>query len=820
MNTCLSPNLLKILLVEDSEHNLPAFIRAFSINGYEVEISQSASAEEAQELLSCEFIKFDALVTNYKLPGMNGLELFTKLRNTNNNLPVILLVAFGSEEFAVEALKAGVNDYIIKDRDQKYLKLLPFVVSSVIKDLTDKQSRINIESAIRDSEKKLSDILNFLPDITYAVDNQGKIILWNHAAENFTGIKASEILGKQYSDYLTALYGEGPPPLMEMALAPSPEKEKQFPAIKKERDFVFCENLTLGGKNDNVYVSAKAAPLYGPNGKITGAIESIRNITDQKNTLDALRLMQYSVDQASEMIMWGNSEGQFTYVNKKTCDTLGYTKEELLNKVIWDVDEEYSYEYFKKYWIKMGQIDQDRFETVYWRKDGSRFPVDISVSQGVFEGNKLNFSFARDISERKQMEEDLQKANEELEVRVNERTEELAMTINMLQEAVTMLQKEISERIKSEEALMQSQEALSNSSKEMYDLYNHAPCGYHSLDANGSIVRINDTELNWLGYSRDEIVGVKKFTDLITQEGIGIFNETFPKLKIEGSVNDIEQVFVRKDGTLLPVVLNATAIYDNNGKYLMSRSTVFDMTELKQTEEKLRQKDRMMMQQSRQAAMGEMIGNIAHQWRQPLNTLGLLIQQLPCFYDTPDFTREFINSNTDESMKLIEHMSQTIDDFRNFFRPDREKTSFDIKKLILKTISLIEASFISQNISITKKLEDELFVSGYPNEFSQVLLTILNNAREAFAGRKTKKAGVTIKSFREGDRVVVTVSDNAGGILEQNIDKIFEPYFTTKGSGGGTGIGLYMSKTIIQNNMNGSLTARNTDKGAEFRIEI
>lgn len=677
MNSCLSSNLLKILLVEDSEHDLSAFRRAFSKNGYEVEISHSTSAEDALELLDCEFIKFDALIINYKLPGISGLELFTKLRSKNNNLPVIMLIAFGSEDFAVEALKAGVDDYIIKDRDQKYLKLLPFVVNSVI-----------------------------------------------------------------------------------------------------------------------------------------------RNIADQKNTLDELRLMQFSVDQASEMIMWGNSDGQFTYVNKKACDTLGYTKEELLGKVIWDVDEEFSQESFMQYWIKMGLINQDRFETVYWKKDGSRFPADISVSQGVFEGKKLSFAFARDISERKRMEEELQKANEELEARVAERTEELAMTVNMLQEAVTMLQKEIGERIKSEEALIQSQVALNYSSKEMYDLYNHAPCGYHSLDEHGLIVRINDTELNWLGYSRDEIVGVKKFTDLITPEGLKTFYDTFPKLKSEGLVNDIEQVMVRKDGTLLPVLLNATAIYDNDGKYLMSRSTVFDMTEHKQTEEKLRQKDRMMMQQSRQAAMGEMIGNIAHQWRQPLNTLGLLIQQLPCFYDTPDFTRDFVNSNTDESMKLIEHMSQTIDDFRNFFRPDREKSSFDVKKLVLKTISLIEASFITQNISITKDLEDNLFVSGYPNEFSQVLLTLLNNAREAYAGKEIKKAVVAIRSFRENDLVVVTVTDNAGGIQELIMDRIFEPYFTTKGSGGGTGIGLYMSKTIIQNNMNGSLTARNTDNGAEFRIAI
>jgi C4-dicarboxylate-specific signal transduction histidine kinase len=277
---------------------------------------------------------------------------------------------------------------------------------------------------------------------------------------------------------------------------------------------------------------------------------------------------------------------------------------------------------------------------------------------------------------------------------------------------------------------------------------------------------------------------------------------------------------VRKDGTTLPVVLNATAIYDKDGNYLMSRSSAFDITELMLAEEKLHQNHRLMVHQSRHAAMGEMIGNIAHQWRQPLNTLGLLVQQIPCFYGTDDFDEKFVNNFADNSMKLIDHMSQTIDDFRNFFKPDREKINFDVNRLVKKTISLVEASFISQNITIKTEFEENLVAYGYPNEYCQVLLTVLNNARDAFSCKDNIKPLVLIRSFSENSRSVLTITDNAGGIKAAIIDMIFEPYFTTKGSGSGTGIGLYMSKKIIQNNMGGTLTARNTADGAELRIEV
>jgi C4-dicarboxylate-specific signal transduction histidine kinase len=236
--------------------------------------------------------------------------------------------------------------------------------------------------------------------------------------------------------------------------------------------------------------------------------------------------------------------------------------------------------------------------------------------------------------------------------------------------------------------------------------------------------------------------------------------------------------------------------------------------------EALREKERLLIQQSRQAAMGEMIGNIAHQWRQPLNTLGLMTQQLLMFYDLGDFNREFLDKSVLQSMDLIHHMSKTIDDFRNYFRPDKEKVEFRVAEAIENTLSLINDSFKDQHINIEIVEKNDPTIYGYQNEFAQALLNILNNARDALTEREIADPRVIITLGNEADRTVVTISDNAGGIPEEIIGKIFDPYFTTKGPQAGTGVGLFMSKTIVEKSMGGILAVCNNANGAEFRIEV
>lgn len=234
----------------------------------------------------------------------------------------------------------------------------------------------------------------------------------------------------------------------------------------------------------------------------------------------------------------------------------------------------------------------------------------------------------------------------------------------------------------------------------------------------------------------------------------------------------------------------------------------------------LREKEQLLIQQSRQAAMGEMIGNIAHQWRQPLNTLGLYTQMLGIYYGMPDFNKEFLDNSIAKSMEIIKHMSKTIDDFRDYFKPEKEKADFYVIEAIKNTLSLLEGNFNNPKITIDFVEQDNPVINGYHNEFAQVFLNILNNARDAIIEREIADGRVTITICSENGSAVVTVADNAGGIPDEVISKIFDPYFTTKGPQVGTGIGLFMSKTIIEKNMGGRLTVRNTDLGAEFRIEV
>jgi PAS domain S-box-containing protein len=245
-----------------------------------------------------------------------------------------------------------------------------------------------------------------------------------------------------------------------------------------------------------------------------------------------------------------------------------------------------------------------------------------------------------------------------------------------------------------------------------------------------------------------------------------------------------------------------------------------ETSERLKTVETLREKEQMLIQQSRQAAMGEMIGNIAHQWRQPLNILGLYTQQLGVFYGSPNFNKEFLDTSIAKSMEIIKHMSKTIDDFRGYFKPEKEKIDFYVNAAIKSTLSLLEGNFQTPKITIDFVEHGKPIINGYQNEFAQVFLNILNNARDAIIERGINNARVTITICNEDNCAVVTVVDNAGGIPDEIINKVFDPYFTTKGPQVGTGIGLFMSKTIIEKNMGGRLTVRNTDAGAEFRIEV
>ncbi|MFV0562336.1 CHASE4 domain-containing protein [Malaciobacter mytili] len=235
---------------------------------------------------------------------------------------------------------------------------------------------------------------------------------------------------------------------------------------------------------------------------------------------------------------------------------------------------------------------------------------------------------------------------------------------------------------------------------------------------------------------------------------------------------------------------------------------------------KQREQEQLLIQQSKLAAMGEMIGNIAHQWRQPLNALGLVMQNIQFAYQKGELDNNFMNKAVEKTNTLTTNMSKTIDDFRNFFKPNKTKSYFKINETIEKTIFLLESTFEHYNIKIQRDLAEEIELFGFSSEFSQSILNILSNAKDALIETTFENKKIVVKSYKKNETAIIEIEDNAGGIEDKIKDKIFEPYFTTKEEGKGTGIGLYMTKTIIENSMYGKLEVENTKDGAKFIIKL
>ena len=233
---------------------------------------------------------------------------------------------------------------------------------------------------------------------------------------------------------------------------------------------------------------------------------------------------------------------------------------------------------------------------------------------------------------------------------------------------------------------------------------------------------------------------------------------------------------------------------------------------------KQREQEYILIQQSKLASMGEMIGNIAHQWRQPLNAIGLVAQNIKFMNETDSLDDKSVERSINKIENLTQSMSKTIDDFRNFYNPNKNLEICDFSNSLKDVFHLIDVVLSSKGIKINDYTSQEIKVIGYSNELSQVILNIVNNAKDALLDNNIRNPEITFKTMKDDKYGCISIEDNGGGIQKSTLEKIFNPYFTTKEEGKGTGIGLYMSKVMIEKNMDGSLIASNTNRGALFKI--
>lgn len=331
-----------------------------------------------------------------------------------------------------------------------------------------------------------------------------------------------------------------------------------------------------------------------------------------------------------------------------------------------------------------------------------------------------------------------------------------------------------------------------------------------------------------LGYEEDEIKStLDEWRSRVHPDDI---NQAFDDVNahLEGKTSFYENIhrMKHKDDRWLWILDRGKALFDENNKAYRFIGFHRDITLQKEYElnlenlvqektlENLNQLN-IMEEQSKMASMGEMIGAIAHQWRQPLNAIGISIQNLEYDYEDGVVDKEFLDKFIEKNKKTINFMSKTIDDFRDFFRIGKKKELFCIKKAIEDTISIQSAQLKSYEISLSIE-GDNFSVNGYKTEFMQVILNLINNAKDEILEKKGSSSNIEITLDKS--KKSIFIKNYAGQIPKEIVDRVFEPYFTTKEQGKGTGMGLYISKMIIEKNMNGKLSVQNIDNGALFTI--
>jgi PAS domain S-box-containing protein len=388
-------------------------------------------------------------------------------------------------------------------------------------------------------------------------------------------------------------------------------------------------------------------------------------------------------------------------------------------------------------------------------------------------------------------------------------------------------------RMKSEEeSKLELEENKRMLEKEFQAVFENTKEPIGILDFRANFLNVNDAYTELLGFSKYELLG-KNCIDLAIPEDIQRSKDALKEVLHNGFIKDFEKSCFTKDGTIVTVSLSMAKMPDDkriiiNAKDITKERILSNELQqlnqsledrVKQEVEKNMQKDQMLLQNSKLAIMGEMIAMIAHQWKQPLAGQRAILGTIELKRRLNNLTDDYLVTNLKDLDNICEHLANTIDDFANFFKPDKSKHIVEIKTLIDESISLISATFKNNGINLNIDCTQNIELNIFDREFKQVVINILNNAIDALLASNNKSKEINIDVSKVDEFVEIIISDNAGGIPDDVLLYIFDPYFSTK-SKNGTGLGLYMSKIIVENHLNGKLSAYNENNKAVFKIEL
>ncbi len=644
---------------------------------------------------------------------------------------------------------------------------------------------------LQESEQRFALHIQKTPVAVIEWDLQHRVAKWNPAAEKIFGYPAEQAIG-QHANFLIA---EESIPHIETIW------EELISLRGGERSI--NENITRDGRT--ILCEWHNTGLSTPDGKLIGVASMAQDITEKVTAENALReseerfrTLASSIDDAIIITDW---DQKIIFWNKGAERQFGYGEAEVLGQPPRMLVPE---PFLGPHLAATGQFRQRRaahttglaFEAAGLRKDGAQFPVDVSMCTWGDDKELYTGTIIRDITERKRAEAELIQHRDHLEELVSERTARLA----------------------------ESEASLRKYSEEIIDLYHNAPCGYHSIDGNGVIVRMNNTELGWLGYTSDEVIGVKTLKDLLAPESAARFEKAFPEFMKRGSLQNMETVMVRKDGSLLPVLINATALYDENGAFVMSRETLLDNTERIQAENALRESKEAA--ESANRAKSTFLANMSHEIRTPMNAIlgfAQLMMREPGLSAAQEKHLGMIHRSGEHLLELINEILEMSKIEAN--RVALDLTTFDLPTMIHELEMMFKLRTEDKGLCFTIDLSPDLprYVVTDANKLRQIFINLLGNAVKF-----TRQGGIRWRvrtATREtgGLYLESEVEDSGPGIALEEIDLLFQAFGQTSTGirqGGGTGLGLAISSRYARM-LGGSLSVTSRlQRGTTFRLEI
>ena len=652
-------------------------------------------------------------------------------------------------------------------------------------------------SKLQEKTLKLSHqalIIEQITDSLISTDLDGYIMNWNVGSEMLLGYSPDEIIGK----HISILYRQEDVAALEeniKILMQTGKLRTEVHLLKKSTEIVPAA-LSLSLLRDENGVPLR---MVGYTHDLTQQKKSEEILQKLNNTLEEqkdiykneAKRFQDILNQIPEIAIQGYDERhKVLYWNHASEDLYGYSYDEALGRRIEDliipdtmrgaVNDAISNWVSKDIKIPSAEIIL---------KDKNNRPVNVFSQHVLIEtarGKKEMYSLDIDLHHIKETEEKLKQS----------------------EKALQALNADLEKRIESATI------DLKKSQKQ-------AKLGSWKFDIVNNHLSWSDETYHIFEYPKtSEMASYEDFLAAIHPDDIEKVNRAYTKSLETQEPYEILHRLLMKDGRVKYVREHCETTFDSVGNALVSIGTIQDITSQHLAEEKLREKKDMLFKQSRLAQMGEMISMIAHQWRQPLSAISATTNALILINERGRYESELFEDRLQKIADYSQHLSATIDDFRNFFKTNKEKEETTIEAIIKDVLNITQTSLENKNINLITDFKYHKKVNIYGNEFKQVLLNLIKNAEDILLEKKIVDPEITLRTFEENGYPVLTVEDNGGGIDNAIIDKIFDPYFSTKLDKEGTGLGLYMSKVIIQEHCTGMLSVKNSHNGAIFRIEM